>query len=312
MKRYLGKHLNDFRAAVGASCPHRTRLVFISLALVVATFGTVGFAQRRGEELPGQDQSLARALENHPDIVAAKAKVALAEAELYGKQMEVSRQVLGLYGGLKALDAQIATAKAMLKQLKVESEFTNNAVAAGTVDPLAQEKVAAAVQAAEGKLVEAMGQREQAEKELRLLIGATLRPKEPKAANAAAVPLLQTPQGPIVDQWKSVAERPIKISIADMPLEAVMNYLSEKSGVRFSLQVTALEDAGTNVKDPISLNTNEVPLRAALQGFEDRYLTMQFVLRDYGVLLTTKDYARLQGYVPVLVILNDPPGEKLR
>ena len=91
-----------------------------------------------------------------------------------------------------------------------------------------------------------------------------------------------------------------------------MNYLSEKSGVRFSLQVTALEDAGTNVKDPISLNTNEVPLRAALQGFEDRYLTMQFVLRDYGVLLTTKDYARLQGYVPVLVILNDPPGEKLR
>ena len=36
------------------------------------------------DELPSQDQALARALENHPDIVAAKAKVALVERELLG------------------------------------------------------------------------------------------------------------------------------------------------------------------------------------------------------------------------------------
>jgi len=44
----------------------------------------------------------------------------------------------------------------------------------------------------------------------------------------------------------------------------------------------------------------EVPLHAALQAIEDEFSQLQFVLRDYGVLITTKDYAESHGYVPVL------------
>ena len=37
-------------------------------------------------------------MENHPDIVAAKAKVALAEAELNATRLQVTRQLIALWG----------------------------------------------------------------------------------------------------------------------------------------------------------------------------------------------------------------------
>jgi hypothetical protein len=243
-------------------------------------------AARADEALPSQDQALARALENHPDIVAAKAKVALAEAELYGKRMEVSRQVLGLYGSLKKLDAQVDVAKAELEQAR-------KAVAeeSGTVF---------AVQTAEAELVQAMNQREQMEKELRLLIGsaspaaaAVLPDKKPLAKR-------QTPQGAIVEKIEVALENPVKLEFVDIPLEEVVALLTSDTGIKFSLQAWALEESGLNTDMPISLHTDEVPLRAAMQAFEDAYPGMRFTVRDYGVLLTTEDHAELNGYVPVL------------
>ena len=311
MKRFLFKQLIDFRAAAGTSCQPRARLVVSSLAFIVAAVGTIGLT-RAADELPSQDQALARALENHPDIVAAKAKVALVEAELYGKRMEVSRQVLGHYGGLKALDAQIEAAKASLNQSRADLKQTNKAVADGATDQSATEKLTAAVLVAEGKLVQAMAQREQVGKELRLLIGAAPRAKEEKLGIATATPARQTPQGPIASTWKAAAEAEIKLSFADTPLEEVLNFLSEKTGIKFSLQRQVLEAAGVDAAMATSLNTNDVPLRAALQGFEDTYPEMQFVLRDYGVLLTMKDYAKEHGYMPVLEIDNESAGVKRR
>jgi hypothetical protein len=281
MKRLFCEHLIGFCAAGGAFCEARAHLVFASLALIVATVGTIDFA-RAADELPSQDQALG-ALENHPDIAAANAKVALAEAELYGKRMELSRQVLGLYGSLKTLDANIAQAKAALTQSNAESEQAR----------------------AEAELVEAIGQREQAEYELRSLIGARSGAKDKKSSNAASAPARQEPLGPSVDTWKTKAEQPIKISFTDTPLVEVLNFLSDTTGIKFSVQVWAFEEAGVPMEMPISLSTNEVPLRAALQGLEDTVLGLQFVLRDYGVLLTTEESAQEHGYMPVVERANE-------
>jgi hypothetical protein len=241
---------------------------------------------RADEALPSQDQALARALENHPDIVAAKAKVALAEAELYGKRIEVSRQVLGLYGNLKRLESQVDVAKAALDRSKLSAEK-------GGVP-------AVAVQTAEAELMHAINHRGQMEKELRLLIGTA----SPAAAaiprqKSTGVPR-QAPQGPIIEQIKVAKDKPIKLEFVDTPMEEVMAYLTSTTGLMFSLQLPVLEDSGFSAGDPISLQTNEVPLHAALQAFEDAYPGMQFILRDYGVLLTTKEYAKVHGYTPVL------------
>ena len=81
----------------GNSFRWSARLNIGSMAIIVIVHLAAVSWARADEALPSQEQALARAIENHPDILAAKAKVALADADLYGKRMEVSRQVLGLY-----------------------------------------------------------------------------------------------------------------------------------------------------------------------------------------------------------------------
>jgi hypothetical protein len=311
MKPVFFKHRIDARPAAGTCRQRRGHLVIGLLALTVATVGPIAFA-RAADELPNQDQALARALENHPDIVAAKAKLALAEAELYGKRMEVSRQVLGLYGNLRMLEAQVEAAQAALHLSKAEFERTNAAAAAGALDQATKNKMEAAVRTAEATLVQAVGQREQAEKELRLLIGAAPPAKERASPNEAARPARQTLQGPIVDIWKTAAEKSITLEFVDMPLEEMLRFFSDETRIKFSLQRPALEEIGLEPTTTISLSTNEVPLRAALQGFEDAYPDLQFVLRDYGVLLTTKEYAESVGYFPVSAISRKSDSDNQR
>jgi hypothetical protein len=275
----------------------------IKLCFVMA-LSTIGSA-RADEALPSQDQALARALENHPDIIAAKAKVSLAEAELYGKRMEVSRQVLELYGSLKRLELSADVSKATLNQSKVEFERLKLVVENGKPEQSAKNKVAVEVHTAEAELMHAINQREQAEKELRLLIGSASPAAEAKLSITATAVARQMPQGPIVEKMKVALEKPIKLEFVDMPLVEVMGYLTSSTGVMFSPQAPALEGAGLRSDDPITLNTSEVPLHAALQAFEDAYPDLQFVLRDYGVLVTAKDYSESHGYAPVLELSKE-------
>lgn len=304
MNRLSTKHVSRFRTAADTYFEPRAHLAICSLAIILAVTASLGLA-RADDELPTQEQALARALTNHPDIVAAKAKVALAEADLYGNRMEVTRQVLALYGSLKAQDAQIAQAKASLNQARAEAERAVQASEAKVIDDATRQKLRAAAQVAEGQLVQATGQREQTEKELRLLIGVAPGTKEANSPNAASAlaaarPAPQPPQGPIVDTWNAKSQQPIKLEFSEMPLADVVKFLSDKTGVKFALQRPALDEAGVSADEPITVSTNEVPLDAALQSFEDSYPQLQFVLRDYGVLLTTKDYAQAYGYMPIV------------
>ncbi len=250
------------------------------------------------EPLPNQEQAIERALENHPDIVAAKAKVALAEAELYGKRMEVSRQILGLYGNLKALDAQTAALKEALGQKRDEFERAEKATA--RLDQSTKDKYVADIQATQAQLVQAIGQREQAEKELRLLIGKAQPAAETKSAVNPATAVREAPHGPIVDQVKDALQRTISMEFTDIPVKDVAAFLTDREHVSFTVQRPALTFLGFDTDFPISVQTKDVSLRAAIQAIEDAHPDLQFVLRDYGILITTKDYAREHGYLPVL------------
>jgi hypothetical protein len=273
---------------------------FLNLVVLVAATAVIVSTATAGDDLPSQDQALTRALENHPDIVAAKAKVALAEAELYGKRIEVSRQVLGLYGSLKILDAQIDASMASVMASKKDLEQTKQN---GVADNSTTERLAADVHAAEEKMVKSKAERERSEKELRLLIGTlpTITARVPGEAPTAH----KHPQGPVVDKMKAALQKPIRVSFAEAPLQDVLSYYSDATGIMFSAQRQALEAIGLDAATPISLTTNEVSLEAVLQGFEDAYPELQFILRDYGVLVTTKDYAMGVDYMPVLKLDED-------
>jgi hypothetical protein len=119
------------------------------------------------------------------------------------------------------------------------------------------------------------------------------------------------PRGPIVDQMKVALEKPLKLDFTDQPLQDIMGYLTEKVGIRFSLQKPALDNAGIGADQPVNIVTKEVPLQAAIEAFQDAYPDLQFVLRDYGVLVTVPDYAEEHGYTPVLE-LETPSGAPVK
>src|SRR5262245_61230438 len=174
------------------------------------------------------------------------------------------------------------------------------AASSGAIDQSTKDKRASELLASEAQLVQTIGQREQTEKELRLLIGATSLVAEAKSPGKAVIAARKTPQGPIVEKMNRALEKLIQLEFYDKPLSNVMEDLSGLTGVKFSVQLWTLDEVGISSDQPVSLHTNNVPLSAALQAFEDAWPGLQFVLRDYGVLLTTKVNAQEHGYVPVL------------
>ena len=85
-----------------------------------------------------------------------------------------------------------------------------------------------------------------------------------------------------------------------MPLRDVANNLSDLTGVKFAVQLPAIQQLGSDDSMRISLNLRDAHLSSVLQALEDLNDGLQFVARDYGILITNKDYARDHGYMPVL------------
>jgi hypothetical protein len=99
---------------------------------------------------------------------------------------------------------------------------------------------------------------------LRLLIGTAPPAANAKTSNTATAEVRQMPQGPIVEKMKIAQETPLQLDFVETPLENIMAILCSSTGITFSMQPPALEEAGIRSDEPISLNTSEVPLRAAL------------------------------------------------
>ena len=103
-----------------------------TLGLAIIALLVIGTGRLSAEEpLPSQDEAIARAVEIIPDIIAAKAKLALAESELNGKRMEVSRQVLQAYSSLKNSEVQVAAIKVKLNAVNREFGKLSEAAKSG-------------------------------------------------------------------------------------------------------------------------------------------------------------------------------------
>lgn len=277
----------------------------IGLAMIAML--VIGASRLSAEEpLPSQDEAIARAVENHPDIVAAKAKLALAESELNGKRMDVSRQVLQSYSNLKNLEAQMSAIKAKLDAVKHEFGTANAAKVPGAVTAIELDRLRADVQAQEAALVQTMLQREQTEKELRLLLGS-----KPAAASGAGLQnksaTRQLPQGPKVDQIRAAMNARTSIDVADQPLIEQLTYLSDK--FNFAIQIHP-DLPKKLVEGPIRMQIKDIPLPAAFQAIEDfNDGRIQFVVRDYGIVLMDRGQAESNGFMPLLEFVRESAGK---
>jgi hypothetical protein len=222
------------------------------------------------------DQALTAALETSPKVMAAKARVTLAEAELSSAQMDVARKIVQLW-----TDRQT-------QQLNYE-EILKRRNESG-IAPL---------------IIEAGAAVTQTEMELRCLIGQASAPASRgvhsnTSVNGSVAPEqpakpLQLPRGPVVEKIRKALHAPTEINFTETPLVEVVEYLRERHKIEIQI------DAGkVNTDWPITVGLNGVTLGEALQAIDDLIPDLKFVVRDYGILVTTPERARQQGYFPVV------------
>jgi hypothetical protein len=225
------------------------------------------------------DQALTAALETSPKVMAAKARVTLAEAELSSAQMDVARKIVQLW-----TDRQT-------KQLTYD-----NAILQSKQNPAAYPA---------SLIIAAGAEVTQTEMELRCLIGQASAPAwqgaySNSSLNNLVTPEqpakpLQLPRGPVVEKIRKALLSPTEINFTETPLAEMVEYLRERH--KIGIQI----DAGkVNADMPITVGLNGVTLGAALQAIDDLIPDLKFVVRDYGILVTTPERARQQGYFPVV------------
>lgn len=237
------------------------------------------------------EQFLTAAMENHPDVVAAKAKVALAEAELNATRLQVARQIINLWGNRNSQYDAMHQSRSQLDRTK---------------DNVERGMLLRSIQDAQVKF-------EQAEAEIKYLTAKVTPIAQLSKDSKAPSKPLQIPTGPMVDRLRQeLPNKIIEFEFVDTPLEQVIDYLSNylKFPIYFDLETLCGANTIIANDQPITMSMRNTPLAAALQYFQDNHQGTQFVIRDYGILLTSIDQAKAQGYYPAVEYLREIEKQK--
>jgi hypothetical protein len=234
------------------------------------------------------DQALASALQTSPKVMVAKAKVTIAEAELSAAQMEVARRIVQSW-----TDRQ-------LRQAEYDRWLERNKRAPGSVPTTTVIESGAAVAQLEMELRSLIGQASSTVPLVgRSNTSVNVGSNRSLAFERPAKPL-QLPHGPIVEKIRKALMSQTEMLFTESPLQEVMDYLRERHKIDIQLDARALDDAGTGTDTPITINLKGITLADALQAWDDKMPDLKFVVRNYGILVTTPERAREQGYFPVV------------
>ena len=164
-------------------------------------------------------------------------------------------------------------------------------------------------------MIDAKAKQSRIETELRYLIGQSApvvsRSGDDSPSATASVntstnmssfqyPKAQLPKGPVVEKVRQVLLASITMEFVDTPLNDAIAYLKELHGIEIQLDEKALGDVGLGNDTKITIELKGIPLAAALQAIEDKYRPLVFVVRDYGILITTLDRVMKEGYFPAI------------
>jgi hypothetical protein len=243
------------------------------------------------------DQLLSTALENHPDIVAAKAKVALAEAELNAARLQVARELIGLWGDKNSQEAAVAQIE---EQMKVEPN-KRDALAKSLQDARVKSEMTQMI------LKYLTERTAPASAQVGATPGETHGAAQPAEARDVQIP----PKAVMERLAKQLLPQKITLAYDNTPLGDVIEQLSAETNYPFFIDIKSLSESGNDPREmPVTMVIKESPLPAVLQAFQDQHLDLVFVLRDYGILLTTVEQAKEQGYPAVLDLAKDLRNEK--
>jgi hypothetical protein len=257
------------------------------------------------------DALLAAALKSNPDILVAEAKVREAEAGLNKARVTVMQQVVAAHGALDNAKATLATVEKILDRIRRIS-------ASGQISSIEVEKAEIDVQKAKAAVATA-------EADLALLLGktpmtgwkaatalpthgwtpvhATFTPDGNRLWTAevdGGVRIWDTVTGQQVrtyvgeskpgsmpEKVRAALEKTIKIDTwkESLPLADVIDYLKQKAGADIPVRVVVRPQSAATV----DLMAGSLPLSAWLLAVEDSVADLRIVVREYGLLVTTRD-----------------------
>jgi hypothetical protein len=259
-------------------------------------------------EKPSLEDLLAQALKDNPDIRVAEAKVNQAEAELNRTRLQVMQKVATFYSTRFAAQAKVTRAEKDLE--RVRRLLATSAIS--------QEDYRATEQA----LIVAKADLEVIEAELPALLGKppqtkasqentaqvqgtnqlatkylSLHLEQPHSSTALSLLALteayrqqaaaQAVPATVAEKLRKTLDMPIKVDFKDTPLDRVLDYLQERTGITIRYPALRMWKTGT-----ITLKFAEpLSLRAVLQALEDELPpigeagSLRFVVRDYGLLM---------------------------
>ena len=263
------------------------RWVFSALMLSLALSCTNWTAG--AEPAATLDKALARAMDRNPGIIAARAKVALAQAELNSTRMEAARQVIALWGDLSVRETAVETAR---KQVQLfDAQYKKGAAPASELD------------AAKRALIDAEAKLSRTRSDLRYMAGDVDFARGVVAAGALTPGAAsQGPRGDMKQLLSILCSQMSKpVEFVDVPVDDVIALVSDTA----KLAVVRDRQATFRGEAVVTLQLKAASVAGALQAIEDQIRGAQFVVRDYGILLTDRDHVIQEGLLPVSEFIRD-------
>jgi hypothetical protein len=247
------------------------------------------------------DQLLTDAMDRNPAIVTAKAKVALAQAELNAAQMEVSQHIISLWNEQKAQEKSLEVVSQKLQRIEglVKSGAAN-----------AEESLRA-----ESAVIEAQATLSKIQNELKTSVGKlphTVRQASLSTPPTSGESPFRMPQGRLVASIRKALDQQVSAEFNETPIADVIDYLRDALCQRNPEFAISIDLSVVDDKVPNTLNLKGMPLNAILQAIEDQHadFSWQFVVRDYGLVLTDAGKAQSNGYLPMMDFMRLVTVEK--
>ena len=206
------------------------------------------------QPIPSLEQLLARTLAAHPEIVAARSKVQLAEAELKLTRFQVAREQIALWNNWSWATHVFEEA-----------------------DELYQRKIAPAAPA-----IEAQAKLAALESEIRQVLADSAEGSSGRIEPASRSAVRRVPRGPIAETIQQALAQPVTLDFVDEPIGGAVDFLKEE----LAMGGMFVDDACTNTM--VTVTCGSAPFVALIQLLEDLYPELRFVVREYGIFVTTK------------------------
>lgn len=221
--------------------------------------------------LPKMELMLKAALEHHPEVLAARSKVRSAEAELRLVELKSLKDVMAVRDRWEKANQKIVNQKP-------------------TDTPEVTREMLANVAAIEWELSFLLGTRGdilagQSGTERAEVPGSPIAASKASAASVALESLI--PSGKRGELIKSKLHEEVSVNFENQSLKKVTVELQKMTGVTFLLDEVGLEAGGVPVDWPITGTFEKTEFSTMLQALQDVHPPLYFVVRDYGILVTS-------------------------